>query len=188
MTEEIWRPVVGYEDAYEVSNLGRVRSKDRVVKQKCRWGGSMHKLYKGRCIKIAVDERGRHFVSLWKLCSLERRPVSDLVAAAFIGPRPDGMFVCHCDGNPSHNAASNLRYDTAAGNEADKKLHGTYLYGERAPAAKLTEEQAKDVLASRRSGVALAKMYNVTPAAISAIRTGKNWPHLQLRQKHAAPC
>ena len=29
--EEIWKPVVGYEDLYEVSNLGKVRSIDRII-------------------------------------------------------------------------------------------------------------------------------------------------------------
>jgi hypothetical protein len=179
--QEEWRPVVGFEGLYEVSNLGRVRSLDRVLNQRCRWGGAMLKLYRGRCLEVAVDRRGRRSVGLWVLGENKRRMVSGIVAAAFLGPRPDGMEVCHCDGDRSNDAAANLRYDTHVGNEADKKLHGTYLYGERGSAAKLTEDQARAILASRRRGVDLAETYGVTPAAISAIRTGKNWPHLKAR-------
>ena len=32
-TKEIWRPIRGYENLYEVSNLGKVRSLDRLVRR-----------------------------------------------------------------------------------------------------------------------------------------------------------
>lgn len=40
--EEIWKPVKGFEDSYEVSNQGRVRSiaRDTVVHNVTRWSGS----------------------------------------------------------------------------------------------------------------------------------------------------
>lgn len=180
MTEkEEWRPVVGFEGFYEVSSLGRVRSLTRTVRQRCRWGGTMLKTYKGRILKIYRDDRERCFVNLCKLGANKRRNVAVLVAAAFLGPRPAGKIVCHGDGNPSNNTPTNLRYDTYAGNEADKKLHGTYLYGESCHAAKLTEDQVLEILASNRKGVDLAEELGVTAAAISAIRTGKNWAYLQ---------
>lgn len=178
MSAERWLPVVGFEGLYAVSDQGRVRSLDRTLEQRCRWGGTMLKFYKGRNLAVAADDRGRRFVGLWELGANRRRTVASLVAAAFIGPRPDGMEVCHCDGDNSNDAATNLRYDTHVGNEADKKLHGTYLYGERGSSAKLTEGQVREILASRRRGVDLADKFGVTPAAISALRTGKNWKHV----------
>jgi hypothetical protein len=51
--------------------------------------------------------------------------VHQLVMEAFVGHRPIGMEVCHNDGNNGNNRWTNLRYDTRAANERDKKKHGT---------------------------------------------------------------
>ena len=45
--------------------------------------------------------------------------VHHLVAAAFLGPRPAGMVVCHTNGDPLDNRVENLRYDTQAANIED---------------------------------------------------------------------
>lgn len=179
---EVWKAVPGFEGVYEVSDLGRVRSLDRVLVQGCKWGGTMQRFYKGRVLSPGVDKRGRLFVNLNYLCSTKRRSIASLVAEAFIGPRPEGMDVCHGDGNSSNNKLLNLRYDTPAGNAADKIMHGTHLFGESTPASKLTEEQVLKILSSPLSGVALAEIYDVTPAAICAIRKGKNWAYLHRRK------
>lgn len=44
---------------------------------------------------------------------------------AFVGPCPDGMEVCHNDGNPENNRVENLRYGTRSDNMRDKRKHGT---------------------------------------------------------------
>ena len=54
------------------------------------------------------------------------RYVHSLVAESFIGPRPEGMEVCHNDGDPTNNHLDNLRYGTSSGNELDKVRHGTH--------------------------------------------------------------
>jgi hypothetical protein len=62
------------------------------------------------------------------LCSNGRQEswfVHQLVAAAFLGPRPDGLEVRHLDGDPLNNAVSNLAYGTRLENIQDKKRHGT---------------------------------------------------------------
>jgi hypothetical protein len=56
----------------------------------------------------------------------EGHRVYNLVAAAFLGPKPPGLEVCHDDGDASNTAADNLRYDTRTANERDKQLHGTH--------------------------------------------------------------
>lgn len=54
------------------------------------------------------------------------RSVHSLVAEAFHGKRPKGMEVRHLDGDPSNNAASNLRYGTRTENHHDAVRHGTH--------------------------------------------------------------
>ena len=52
MTEEIWKPIEGYEGLYEVSNTGRVRSLDRYVKS----GYEAYRLHKGKVLSPAKDK------------------------------------------------------------------------------------------------------------------------------------
>lgn len=68
----------------------------------------------------------------YAVCSLRRsdgkmvtRGVHRIMMLAFVGPRPDGMQVCHWDGVRSNNRLDNLRYDTSLANSKDKIRHGT---------------------------------------------------------------
>lgn len=53
--------------------------------------------------------------------------VHRLVLIAFVGPPPDGMEVCHNDGDPTNNVLSNLRWDTRTGNMRDAVDHRTHV-------------------------------------------------------------
>jgi hypothetical protein len=77
--------------------------------------------------KLAIDTEGRPSVTLMAPGrKLQFRKVHQLLAEAFLGPRPEGMEVCHGDGNLMNCTLENLRYDTRGGNERDKRLHGTH--------------------------------------------------------------
>lgn len=108
---EIWRAVPGF-TGYEVSSTGRVRSYKRSAA--------------GRLISLLPDGRGYMRVRLGDGTRMVARRVHQLVAEAFIGPRPEGREVRHLDGNGMNNIPSNLEYATAAVNQADKVLHGTH--------------------------------------------------------------
>ena len=58
---EIWKPVVGYEGLYEVSNYGRIRSIDRVVFQQGR-----NQIYRGRIMATFINNRGYEAIRLSK--------------------------------------------------------------------------------------------------------------------------
>ena len=117
MTEE-WREVAGYEGAYEVSNLGRVRSLP---------GGQRH----GIVLKPGHSGRGYLSVSLCIAGVPRTFYIHHLVARAFIGPRPEGLDVCHSDGDFLDNRPQNLRYDTANGNMRDSIAQGTHRSTQR---------------------------------------------------------
>lgn len=121
-TREQWRPVVGYEGDYEVSNKGRVRSLDRTVVHNS--GRTQRR--KGRLL-ATILVLGYPRVNLTTPARGARAArIHVLVLEAFVGLRPDGMHGCHNDGDPTNNALSNLRWGTRSENMLDKRKHGTH--------------------------------------------------------------
>lgn len=119
---EEWRPVVGYEGLYEVSNLGRVRSLDRHVAM--RWPGH-RQMIRGRIKRLHESApTGYLATGLARDGQKVTKRVHLLVLEAFVGPRPDGMEACHNNGDMHDNRASNLRWDTKRANAQDVLRHG----------------------------------------------------------------
>jgi NUMOD4 motif/HNH endonuclease len=115
---ETWRPVMGYEGLYEVSDLGRVRSLDRMTGRRLR---------RGRILKAIPQKRGGHLhVSLCADGTEVVRHVHRIVLEAFVGPRPDGMETRHLDGDPVNNALTNICWGTYADNRQDMLRHGKH--------------------------------------------------------------
>lgn len=121
---EMWKPVVGWENSYEVSDQGQVRSIDRY-----RAGphGSMTfrrgKVLKPRArryLTVTLNEPGR---------TPKQASIHLLVLEAFVGPRPLGLVGCHGPGGQRNNAVDNLRWDTQRNNILDQLKYGTHYSG-----------------------------------------------------------
>ena len=119
---ERWKPVTGYEGIYEVSNHGRVRSVDRTIT--CSDGRVRRLKSKVRSAPLNAD--GYPCVGLYAQGEKKMRYVHSLVAESFIGARPEGMEVCHSDGNKTNNHVANLRFGTQSENTLDRVAHGTH--------------------------------------------------------------
>lgn len=120
---EEWRPVVGYEGLYEVSDQGRVRSVDRYVRSK----GNSVQLRRGRVLKPRPQPAdGRRQVNLSREGRPNWRAVYVLVLEAFVSPRPSGMEGCHNNGDASDDRLVNLRWDTRSENQRDVVRHGKH--------------------------------------------------------------
>lgn len=118
---ETWRPVLGWEGFYEVSDEGRVRSLDRMRKKGAR-------IDRGRIRSLSVDRAGYPRVGLCGNGMQVTRLVGHLVAEAFLGPRPDGAECRHLNDEPGDSRAVNLAWGTRTDNEADKlQNRGHYL-------------------------------------------------------------
>jgi hypothetical protein len=101
---EEWRPVVGYEDHYKVSNLGRI------------WSNR-----KDACMAAHPNPKGYPAVSLRKDGVTRTRTVHRLVAIAFLAPVDAAMEVNHKDGNRANPRLDNLEWVTRSGNETHSR-------------------------------------------------------------------
>ena len=107
---EIWKDIEECE-GYQVSNLGRIRSKDKVVWRVNRWGKVSPFRHKGRLISIHPYPNGYYaFVYRKNDKTLKNYLVHRLVAMAFV-PNPDNLpIINHKDENKANNRADNLEW------------------------------------------------------------------------------
>lgn len=181
MSGEIWHPIEGYEELYEVSNLGNVKSLSRVRRVGMPGGAhtiqTKEKLLKPSILPSGYKKVGLHGDEGQKFFYIHR-----LVCSAFHGSPLDGQEVCHWDGDRGNNRAQNLRWGTCAENAEDRKRHGTIQLGEENPTAKLTEERVREIrrlYRPRRVTLEmLSKRFGVSESTISAIIRRKRWKHI----------
>jgi hypothetical protein len=162
---EFWRPVLEYEDRYEVSNLGNVRSLKRML-------------------KLWYSPGGYGIVAFWSKPKqrMDSKQVHALVLTAFDGPKLNGQVCRHLDGNPANNALHNLRWGTHKENHLDAKSHGTHKappslvqVGELNNAVKLTREQVDHIRQRTATAKELAALYGITQWTVFDIRKGRSW-------------
>lgn len=117
-SEEIWVDIIDYEGFYQVSNLGRVRSLDRITKHS---EGNIRTI-KGKILKIQINNKRNGYceISLHKDGKEKRFRLNRLVAIHFI-PNPNNLpEVNHIDGIKENNNIDNLEWVTSIEN----KHHG----------------------------------------------------------------
>jgi len=174
---ELWKSIPGYEGIYEVSNLGRVRSLDRLRKNP----NGMAK-FKGRI--ITGNHGGKHYfqVALHKDGRKQYYSVHRLVAEAFI-PNPDNKpQVNHIDGNKQNNVYTNLEWATPSENILHSFRTGLNpCSGEKNVNAKLNPDiiakiRSEYIKGQRGSGLlALSKKYGVAKSTMLSIISGETW-------------
>ena len=110
-------PVPGFIGLYEVSNLGRVRSLDRIDSAGRRWAGRILKPGAsgggGRYLKVSLCRHGR----------VETRQIHRLVLTAFAGD-PEGRVARHLNGVSTDNRLQNLAWGSQSENNRDIVRHG----------------------------------------------------------------
>lgn len=115
MTDEIWKPIKGYEGLYEVSNFGRVRSLDMILPCVAN-GFKTTRVRHGVLRKFHTGHSGYQYVLLLNNKHKRNFRVHRLVAQAFI-PNPQNLpEVNHKDEDKSNNRADNLEWCTSSYN------------------------------------------------------------------------
>ena len=129
--QELWKDIVGFEGAYQVSNLGNVRSLDRIISYKN--NGTLTQMrIKGKVLKLRPDKDGYPRVNLKfgeknKLAGVHR-----LVATAFLD-NPDNLpCVNHKDYRRDNNCVDNLEwcsveYNNHYSENQERRPHEMYV-------------------------------------------------------------
>lgn len=168
---ESWRPVIGHEGLYEVSDLGNVRSLDRDMVDSI----GRHRSFSGTTMAPSKSKGGYLLMKFSHDGVKSLKTVHRVVLEAWAGPCPAGHEACHFDGDRTNNAASNLRWDTRRNNNEDKRRHGTTMRGERNPGSRLTVDCVRDIILSSDSNHDAATRHGVTKKHIGRIRRREQW-------------
>ena len=106
--EEIWKDILGYEGIYQVSNLGRIRSVDRVVL----YSSGKKVFMRGNNLKLRYNNSGYLYVVLSKNQTKSFFLVHRLVANAFISNISNKSEIDHINAVRDDNRVCNLRWVT----------------------------------------------------------------------------
>lgn len=161
--KEEWRPVVGSDGFFEVSNFGNIRrAKDKNL--------------------VCLETRLGYFrAPLTRQGSRTRFDVHRAVALAFI-PNPQGKeTVNHKDSDKKNNHVSNLEWATDRENQNHAIENRLHRDEERHWNHKLTKAQVQKIKKikqeSYRHRQLVAQRFGVTQSTIYAIWIGKTWKY-----------
>lgn len=179
MAEE-WRPVVGYEGLYEVSNWGALRSLDRVKTNPI----AGEHIVKGKVLNPVKNQKGYLRFILWKDGKKFSAGVHRLVAAAFIPNLHNYPEINHKDGLKDNNYLGNLEWCTTKENIKHSYVTGLraldHAQGEKNGRSKLSSKQVKEIrnMGNTIRQIDLAELYGVSQLTISKILNRKLWTHI----------
>jgi plasmid maintenance system antidote protein VapI len=168
IVDEVWKPVAGYEEFYQVSTYGRIKSFQRkkpiIRKPQLDKDGYLH-------VGLSLDGKPKYF------------SVHVLVATAFI-PNPDNKpEVNHRIGWKLNCHVSNLEWATHEENMEHAVKTGLQVAqkGTENSQAKIKDEEIIIYIRNNPDGLTgrqLAEMFGMAENTISDIQTGKYWGHV----------
>jgi len=161
-----WKNIDGF-PGYKVNSSGQIASFKRQIGPPQYWDISDSIQ---RILKYGISTHGYLIVNLRHDNTTFRKHVAHLVAQAFLGPCPDGMEVCHNDGDRQNNSIENLRYDTHQHNIHDAIRHGTM--------ASLTRKQVLVIRRLRHNGAslkAIGRLFKIGEDIAGSISRGDSY-------------
>src|SRR3990167_9331707 len=132
----VWLPVVGYEERYEVSSNGKVRT--------IKWKRGD----KTKQLAQRINDKGYYLVSLYDGGGIKTRNsqrVHRIVAQVFIPNPTKKLYINHKNGVKTDNRVENLEWVTMKENAAHSMANGFSASGERSWMSKLTEVQVVEI-------------------------------------------
>lgn len=176
---EIWKPVIGYEDLYEVSSHGRIKSLSRFIEKD---NGTIQR-FKEKILKLQSDAYGYKVVALTKDKKATNKKFHRIIAEAFI-PNPDNLpEINHKNGIKSDNRIENLEWCTRRHNLIHALENGLSYrkggIGEKNSHAKLNDIDVINIRNAYKSlRIEMANKYGVSIGTIESIIKNTTWRNL----------
>lgn len=174
MSNENWKPVVGWEYYYSVSDTGNVKSEARFTK------GKKNKTIKERILKSGSDRPKDGYRKIWltKDCKTTGYLIHRLVYEAFVGIIPLDYEIDHIDGNKENNKLNNLQCLPYKAHRALTVARHQHASGETTGNSKLKEDEVKIIKALLKERIThkiIAKRFQVHHSTIASIADGRTW-------------
>lgn len=163
MMKEIWKDIKDFENLYQISNFGRVKS-----------------LKSNRIRKPYINNSGYFCIHLYDNKKYKIQTIHRLVAETFI-PNPNNLpEINHIDGDKSNNNSNNLEFVLHNENQKHASINNLMAVGERHGRSKLKESQIIEIrkLKGTMKQKKIAEIYGVSEGIISLILNKKNWKYL----------
>lgn len=168
---EIWLPIEGFEDSYEISNTGKIRS---LATKKGMWGKEL---------KLLITNNGYYRVSLRKNNLPFFNLVHRLVAKHFIPNSENKLEVNHKNGIKIDNRAENLEWNTRQENRSHAINNKLIRFGENHGRTLLKEKDIHDIrffCINRVPKLLISQKYKISIATVRDILYGDSWNYMNL--------
>ncbi len=176
---ERWKDIPGYETIYKASDLGRIKSLDRISNN--RYGAIK---IKSKILVSVIGSSKYYVLGLSKDKKRKTFMVHRIIANSFIEKIPNKPYVNHKDGNKENNLLTNLEWCTSGENQ--KHAYKNYLQPSRNGINNgrciLTTEKVleiRNMYSSEKINISsLSRKLNISRSAISSIIHRKTWKHI----------
>lgn len=161
---EIWKPIIGFEGLYEVSNYGNIKSLEKIRKMP----NGNTRVYSEKILKQYNNNRGRlgyKMVYFHYLGKKYVKYVHRLVAIHFVENINNYNIINHIDGNSLNNIATNLEWCTLEQNNNHAVINNLRPLGEDIYNSKFSNNDVikiRDLYnTGKYSQMYIAKLFNV---------------------------
>lgn len=180
MTKEKWKDIPEFESCYQASNLGRIKSKKRVIVYS---NGAIYK-YPSVILVPYITPSGYYTLTLCRNKLRYSKRVCRLIASTFIKNTYNKSQVNHMDGNKLNDSVENLEWVTASENQIHRYsvLKKGAPTGEHHAHSKMSNKKVKKLrmlyLKGNYSQYELAVKYGISQPTVSEIISKKLWVNI----------